>query len=231
MINKDKYLLLLKKHREHRFSDTGTNVELVTELDTIIEYEKKSGLTVGVLDNQPYFDFRMDVFKNKKNGQCFRYCNVSYSKHGSAVLVVLRSDKECFFLLNQQYRAILNEIVYEIPRGFADSDDENSINTAIRELAEETGINVRNIDFEIIKLGMVHPDSGLSNNNVSLYMVEIPIDECQSLKVIDENETIIGHTIVTESELCEMIERDHITDAFTLAAFIKYKCRTKRSKL
>lgn len=230
MINQDKYLLLLKKHREHRFSDTETNVELVTELDTIIEYEKKSGLTVGVLDNQPYYDFRMDVFKNQKNGQCFRYCNVSYSKHGSAVLVVLRSDKECFFLLNQQYRAILNEIVYEIPRGFADSDDKSSINTAIRELAEETGINVRNNSFKISKLGTVHPDSGLSNNTVSLYMVEIPIDEYPNLKVMDENETIIGHTIITESKFYEMIKKNHITDAFTLAAFTKYKCRTERSK-
>lgn len=225
MINKEKYLLLLKNQTAKKTSNTETNIVQVTDPQTIIEYENDSGQLVGVLDNQPYFDFRMDVFKNQNNGKCFRYCNVSYSQSGAAVLMVIRSNKEKFFLLNQQYRVFLNKVVYEIPRGFSDLSDMNAINTAIRELAEETGIDVRKDNYKLSNLGTVHPDSGLSNNVVSLFMVEIPIDECPELIVNDKEEPIIGHRIVAESELIDMIENDDITDAFTLAAFVKYKCR------
>ena len=231
MLNQEQYMQLLKHKAETEPPATETGLALVTDPDAIAEFERESGLTAGVLTNPPYYNICMDVYRSGKTGRCFRYCNVTYSRQGAAVLVIVRTKEEGYFLLNRQYRPLLHKTVLEIPRGFADPDDPDAAYTAVRELAEETGLNLLEEKAQsccqITEIGTVHPDSGLSNSSVALILAEIRTDQIPELAVKDQNETILGHLLVTEAELSDMIADERITDGFTLSAYAKY--RAKRS--
>ena len=75
------------------------------------------------------------------------------------------------------------------------------------------------------ELGTLHPDSGLTNNHAALFLAELRLHSAPELAVQDVNETILGHLLVTEQQLSEMIADDRITDAFTLAAYARYQSR------
>ncbi|MBP0970429.1 MAG: NUDIX hydrolase [Oscillospiraceae bacterium] len=231
MLNQELYMQLLKQKAESEPPEAETGLALVTDPAVIAEFERESGLTAGVLANPPYYNICMDVYRTRNTGRCFRYCNVTYSRQGAAVLVLVRTKNEAFFLLNRQYRPFLHQTVLEIPRGFADPDDPDAAYTAVRELAEETGLNLfaekEQSCCQITELGTVHPDSGLTNSAVALILAEIRTDRIPEFAVKDENETILGHLLVTEAELSDMIADERITDGFTLSAYAKY--RAKRS--
>ena len=225
MINRKRYLDLLTQDEAKQFNHTANGLALVTNSDEIDEYEKNSGVQIGVVDNQPFFDIRLDLYENTKTKKRFRYCNVSYNKFGAAILVVFIYKQQSFFLLNRQYRPFIHKTVYEIPRGFADPTDKDATYTAIRELAEETNVCVYKEKCQLESLGTVNPDTGLSNNTVSLFMAVINLETPLQLKSMDEDEFINGHVLLTEKRISEMIVNDDITDAFTLAALVKYKYR------
>ena len=228
MLNPDQYLRYLKEIAAAQPPEAEAGAVLITDPAEIETFEQKSGLTVGIVPNAPYYDFCMDVYRSAKTNQYYRYCHVAYSKQGAAVLVALLTENQTKFLLNRQYRPLLRKFVFEIPRGFSDPTDPDAAYTAIRELAEETNINLteaENCSFQMTELGTLHPDSGLTNNHVALFLAEIRLQRTPELAVRDENETISGHLLVTEQELSEMIADNRITDAFTLAALARYQSR------
>ena len=228
MLNPDQYLRYLEEKSAAQPPEPEAGVVLITDPAEIEAFEQQSGLTAGILPNAPYYDFCMDVYRSAKTNQYYRYCNVVYSKQGAAVLVLLRTEQQAYFLLNRQYRPLLRKIVYEIPRGFSDPTDPNAAYTAIRELAEETNINLSEAEehsFQMTELGTLHPDSGLTNNHAALFLAELRLHSAPELAVQDVNETILGHLLVTEQQLSEMIADDRITDAFTLAAYARYQSR------
>ena len=225
MLNQEQYLRLLKQKAAAEPPEAQTVLALVTDPEAIAEFERKSGLTAGVLENPPYYDICLDVYRSAETGRCFRYCNVTYSRQGAAVLVIVRTEAETYFLLNRQYRPLLQKTVLEIPRGFADPDDPDAAYTAVRELAEETGLDLTadgTQSCQVTEIGTVYPDSGLSNNAVALILAEIRLKQAPKLAVQDKNETILGHLLVTETELTAMIADERVTDAFTLSAYAKY---------
>jgi 8-oxo-dGTP pyrophosphatase MutT (NUDIX family) len=59
-----------------------------------------------------------------------------YIQHPGAV-AVLAINKQDEVLLIKQYRAPVNQYLYEMPAGLRDAEDENDIEAAKRELAEE----------------------------------------------------------------------------------------------
>ncbi len=59
-----------------------------------------------------------------------------YIQHPGAVAVLAINDNDEVLLI-KQYRAPVNKYLYEIPAGLRDAEDENDIECAKRELAEE----------------------------------------------------------------------------------------------
>jgi len=60
-----------------------------------------------------------------------------YIKHPGAVAVLAINELDEVLLI-KQYRAPVNEFLYEMPAGIRDSADESDLHSAQRELAEET---------------------------------------------------------------------------------------------
>ncbi len=112
------------------------------------------------------------------------------------------------------YRPAMREYSLEIPHGFVEESEENQ-SSAIRELAEETGLLARTIR----SLGYLTPDAGIIGARVHLFVAE----HCE-WKGKREGELGLGEfQLFTEEEFEDMIRRSVIQDSFTLAAWCKYR--------
>ncbi len=121
--------------------------------------------------------------------------------------------------LVKQYRYPIQKSLWEIPRGFGESED--SVLDAIRELCEETGVDAKLLmhsDVKFLDLGEVHPNSGLLASKVRLFGVvsdvSIPTNSQASREVAN-----VGWFPV--EWVFSKIAQSEITDSFTMAAILK----------
>ena len=221
MIGTELYIEKIKKSKINKNSP----LELITELDIIKKFETDTGKLVGVVTNEPFYDFRLDVFRNRATGKLFRYTNVEYPKNGNgaaSLIVIHNTDGEEYLLLLKSFRIFIDEgsWVYEICRGFADPcDKKSSMNTSMRELFEETGIDITKVQHTTRSLGAIYPDSGLSNNEVDLYRIDLFVNTSLKLNNLDENEHICDYKLVNVKEIKKLVSE--IKDSFTLCAIAK----------
>ncbi len=225
MIEKKQYMKDLERSKDHPCA----GLERVRNPQIIEKFEESTGKLIGLIDNSPYYQIRLDLFRNIRTGKLFRYCNVAYpEKQGAAVLVLLHCDNEAFVLLECNYRIFLERYCYEIPRGFANLEDRTSKLTALRELKEETGLDVSLLKSNIKKLGSVTVDSGLTNNTVNIYVVDILIDTIPYLINQNREDLIAGYKLVPIQDMEKYIKLGTIQDSFTLnALFLSGQCNNR----
>ncbi|KAI5655598.1 hypothetical protein M9H77_32785 [Catharanthus roseus] len=60
-----------------------------------------------------------------------------------AVLILLDSEGETYAVLTEQVRVPVGRLILELPAGMLDDDSGDFLGTAVREVEEETGINLR----------------------------------------------------------------------------------------
>lgn len=111
---------------------------------------------------------------------------------------------------------------WEFPRGFS-STNETYIQTALRELKEETNIksDEQNSNF----LGTVMPDSGLVNSLIGL--VEIKTDFNQAIE-LQQQEKIVDYKLLTLDQLNEFVKQNIISDSFSLASILHLNYLNKK---
>jgi len=117
------------------------------------------------------------------------------------------------------HRHAVSASSWEIPRGFID-DRENVIESAMRELEEETGMVCKK--ESIHSLGVIAPDAGILAARIQLFAAL----DCEISRPFSSNEP--GHRelrFYTTNEMDEMITASAIQDPSTLVAYFKYKCQ------
>ena len=130
-----------------------------------------------------------------------------YIKHNGASCVIpfLPNGK---VIVEKQFRYPFNEVVYEFPAGKCDLG-EDPLETAVRELREETGCIAGNIQF----LGDMYPSCAYSTEVIHLYManvterVETEFDEDENLEIVEmtleEVKTLVKeHKMKDAKSLC-----------------------------
>lgn len=215
--------LYMQYAKEKNKKSGVSSFDVVTDAKEITAFESETGKQIGVLDNAPYYNINLDLCKDKTTGKVFRYAHIEYpndGKTGSAVLVVLKTKEQDLYVLEKHYRFFTNKYHYEIPRGFAELS-ENPKLTAIREVYEETGIQIK--EQHMISLGTVFPDTGLCNAQVNLYVAELVVSEAVPFVKLDEMENIHSYKTVSAEKFKRMIVNDEINDAFTMSAVLKYQ--------
>lgn len=160
-----------------------------------------------VVYSDPWLRVRVDTVIRPNTGK--GTYSVAALKGGIGV-VVLTEDKK--IVLVGQYRYTVDRYSWEIPKGAFDTFDsaESPLSRAKIELDEETGINAKNWE----QLTMVHTLLGSSNDRVFLFLAtDITWDKPHPEKT--EN---IEIKLATFEEFYEMVKKEDITDATSIAA-------------
>lgn len=136
-----------------------------------------------------------------------------YLKNKNQGVVILPITEEREVLLLNIYRESLKQTVLELPRGFLEAG-ETSTEGAKRELKEETNC----LALNFINLGYVHPDSGLTDSKIHLYIAyPCRIDNI----ILEHKENIQGYTLIPLQTLCNKIYSGEVNDGFTIAAVFR----------
>ena len=138
-----------------------------------------------------------------------------FIKHkGAAAVVPVLPDGR--LLMVRQYRNALERETIEIPAGGLDGEGEDPYDCAMRELKEETGYTVDNMDFLISVCTTV----AFCNEKIPIYVAHI--DGEQGSQHLDEDEYINVEPWKVE-DLCKLIYSGEMNDSKTVAAVLAYK--------
>lgn len=168
-------------------------------------------IKVGKLElkkNGFIFDFYQQEIE--MNGKIQQF---DYIKHNGAVGVLL-IDKEDFILV-EQFRYPLQKEIIEIVAGKVEKDEINHEISAIREVREELGIEVKNLQL----IDTIMPSGGIYSEKIDIYVAEVKsfdlqtcFDDFEEVKMIRMN----------KQEAIEAIKTNKIVDTKTVFAIMRY---------
>lgn len=127
----------------------------------------------------------------------------------AAVLPILPDGR---VILVRQYRYPVQRVTLEIPAGKLDSPDENPLDCAKRELAEETGYHALDVE----KILTLATTVGFSNEFIHIYTAKGLVPGKQHT---DDDEFIHVAEVPLEKAY-EMVQNGEIIDAKTIAAIL-----------
>lgn len=134
-------------------------------------------------------------------------------------VAVLPLDAEGRVIMVRQYRYPLHNTLLELPAGKLEKGEDHRV-CGIRELQEEVGITAD----EVIYLGGLYLSPGYSNEVLHLYLARgLHQGECHP----DEDEFLEIERVPFD-KLLDMVMRDEIYDAKTVAAVLKTKVFLER---
>jgi len=153
----------------------------------------------------------MSLYEDEVELSSGRISERIFLKHpgGAAMLATTHDDK---IVLIKQFRYPLNEIIYEIPAGKMDIDEESFMECAIRELEEETAYRSDHISF----LYELYPCVGYSDEKIQIFRAKQAYQAKNPLsKDLDEN---IDVYLFTKDEVKDLMTKNKIKDGKTLIA-------------
>jgi ADP-ribose pyrophosphatase len=131
---------------------------------------------------------------------------------GSAVIMPVDEKKR--ILLVRQYRLPARQYLWELPAGTVDPG-EKPLQTARRELAEETGLRARKIQ----KLAEFYPSPGFLTEKMTIYLAT-DLTQGKATPMDDER---IETKWFAASEIDKLIRAGKILDAKTNIGFLRWK--------
>jgi ADP-ribose pyrophosphatase len=134
-----------------------------------------------------------------------------------AIVPMVSADQVC---LIRNFRIAVDDTLWELPAGTLDHD-EPPLETAKRELVEETGYRCQSIE----KIGEIWMSPGILKECMHLYVATGLTAGPQALEGGEEIETFV----IDWGEALAMIDRGEIHDAKTVAGLLAYD-RMRREK-
>lgn len=142
------------------------------------------------------------------DGHAFEYSYVDI-KDGICILPIINNK----IGLIKQYRHIMQSYEWEVPAGMID-EGEAPIETAKRELLEETGYRTNNIR----SLGLIYPSVGSTTEKIHLFYAECTEKGQSDLDATEEIEVFE----LSIEDVKAMIEHGDIKHAAGIIAIYKY---------
>lgn len=131
-------------------------------------------------------------------------------EHSGGSTVFCEKDNKILFV--KQYRYVYGQEILELPAGKL-NDNEDPMETALRELEEECGLKANKIE----KLFDVYPSPAYTNEIIRVYRVW---DLVESKQHLDEDE-FLSIVWIEKEKVKEMINNGEIKDGKTLIALLK----------
>ncbi|PWR75686.1 NUDIX hydrolase [Methanospirillum stamsii] len=130
---------------------------------------------------------------------------------GDAVVILPREGDN--FLLIRQWRAPINQYIFEAPAGTME-EGEDPLYTARRELIEETGMDAKTL----IPRGFIYTTPGFADEKLWLFEA---IDLTPSGEFSPDDDEVIEPVRFSASKIGEMILNGEIIDAKTICIFFR----------
>lgn len=139
-------------------------------------------------------------------------------RHDGASAAIAFTDQDQMLFV-KQYRKAIDQLSIEIPAGIMDSEDENGLETAKRELEEETGFKAEKWEF----VTSFYSTPGFTDEYLEIYeakelkLVENPLSQ-------DEDETI-ELLLLTFEEAWSEYEKGLLRDSKSVFALFYWKLK------
>lgn len=143
---------LFKQWLKNAQSETGifSGGELSLER-VVIQGVDMFGKRIGFLK------FKADIF-DKETGQ--KVPGIVFARGpAAAVLILLDSEDETYAVLTEQVRVPVGRFILELPAGMLDDDKGDFVGTAVREVEEEIGLNLK-VEDMIDLTALLEPSTG-----------------------------------------------------------------------
>ncbi len=130
----------------------------------------------------------------------------------AAVILPITEENEVVFIT--QYRESVNKVSLELPAGMVDSG-EKPIETAKRELEEETGLIANKIE----PLISIYPSTGYTSEKVHIFLAK---DFENGKQRLDSTEEILSIKKIKIEECIEKIKKGELENASQLIGILLY---------
>lgn len=113
-----------------------------------------------------------------------------------AVLILLESDDgETYAVLTEQVRVPTGKVVLELPAGMLDDDEGDFVGTAVREVEEEIGINLKKEDMVDLTAFLdpstghrIFPSPGGCDEEMSVFLYRLRVEQ-ETIRQLQGKET------------------------------------------
>lgn len=150
----------------------------------------------------------------RPDGTTGHYVRLRTSTGGGAILVIPRT-RTGKHLLIKIYRYPVDKEIWEFPAGLVEAG-EDPVETATRELAEETGLVALSAEL----IGTQFPVAGVMSDTFYTVLAEVEEPDGSALSLQAE-EGIVDAKWVTLDDLRNMVQRNEIMDGVTLGAIAR----------
>lgn len=138
-----------------------------------------------------------------------------------AVIIVATHVEENKLVVIKQFRIPLNDYVYELPAGLVDSGEEFE-DTVRRELKEETGLDLVEIDYDNTK-DKAYVSTGMTDESVAVVYCTCTGKMSKDYLEADEDIEVM---LLSKEEAKELIKSDKKIDVKTLLSIQKFLCES-----
>lgn len=226
MILREKYLSLAHSYPELFRNPPRDGFRIITDDAGVAEIEaiaaerlQRKGCPaewgqIGVVYQDEYMLILRDGVQFP-DGRLGTYMRIIVGRPNTPPGVVILPTYADKILLIRHYRHATRDWHFEIPRGFGEAGISLEEN-ARRELHEEIGA----VASELISLGSMHVNTGLSSEKVELFFARL-----ESLGKPAVAEAIAELVSLEFSELDCLVLDGSITDSFTIAAYARARLR------
>ncbi len=209
-------------------STFGYVEDLAARSDTLVEDTILKATKVihadpkfGIYGIATWFEVKNDDGKIRSEG----FYSWGWGPKSGAKLLVLvrRKGKITHFAFQREQKFPTGAVMYNLAGGFPKLN-ESVLDFIIRSLKKDLDLDIRDNGVtlnEIISLGRVSPDSGMTNNHPNLYAVIIDFDESKYPKIQsgDKFEEGVGIVLWPVGEISEMVNK--CDDSYFLASMAR----------
>ncbi len=188
--------------------------KLILDRTDLERWSSQNNIQVGVLAETPFFLFLNDLVRiDDREPHTYSRLISKKSLAGQNSVVVLPIIRSNLVILVSQERHATGEQMLELPRGFAEPGQNETVQ-AVEELATETGYK-----GTPVFLGTSYTDTGATDNKVSFYLIEVTERGDSKPEVTEDIDKIIEMPL---REVRDQVGAGRILDGYTIQAIAMY---------